>query len=138
MGVECYDCYVCKQNGVWEGAIAHCETCFATICLDCLDVEGYNDDKFDEDQGLKSEYCQACKDREKNKYVYVLLIINSDRENYITVHREQESAEAFREKHLKEEYKSYNNKKDYEGDDIIEEMREFGYCCEINKTEIMK
>ncbi len=66
--------------------------------------------------------------------VYVLLIINENQENYLSVHREKELAEVHRDKYLEEEFKMFD--RELFGKNIEQEMREHGFHCVIEMFEM--
>ncbi len=86
MGVDHYDCYVCGDTGIYEEYIAHCDSCGAHICSECLDCKEDNtsyinykskklyqkDDDDDEcacEGTIKEGFCKSCEDIKKNKYI---------------------------------------------------------------------
>lgn len=67
--------------------------------------------------------------------LWVLLIINTDAEPLLKVFTLKEHAEEYLFEYCKAEYKDYNEK-DYEGDNPVQEMQEYGYTFMIKKLKI--
>lgn len=106
MGVECYDCAICGENGIHEDYVVHCE-CGASFCDECheehikefvfqrvVDDEDdelknveFNVSKLDEvgelDEIVK---CPVCIKKKNNKLLFntLLEMYNKHRKNKLT------------------------------------------------------
>ena len=67
MGIDHYDCCICNDNGIYEGAIYHFEYCGHHICIQCYEKNNEYGEKVEED--LIRNDCPECLENKKNREV---------------------------------------------------------------------
>ena len=78
MGVDFYDCYLCKDTGIYSEYVVICDDCENAICSRCCDCRAFDEDKKitdfvdwenekldEENYCFKEGFCPVCIENKK-------------------------------------------------------------------------
>lgn len=78
MGVECYDCCICKEKGINNDDIRGCFSCHHSICVDCFNNNKEKYEKYINEDSDINKMCPDCEIAYQNKMLVMDLIKISD------------------------------------------------------------